>query len=252
MAALRDVLRMSSLFSMLEKEQLEGILPKFIKGTAKRNRLIYAEGDIGQGLYLADSGWVRLVKQSESGKEQVIYFIKRAGESFGELSLFHGGRHSVSAFAHHNVTYYLLPREEFIALTHLFPQIAVELLEVTACRFVWLTGLIEQLSFNSVSNRVATALLLYAETEGLHIDQGIRLKSSPTRKELASIAGTGRELVSRILRRLESEHIIAMDDRFRITITNKQELTKLTSVIPSSHQTDLRKKTPPLIGGGFH
>jgi len=75
------------------------------------------------------------------------------------------------------------------------------------------------LSFRTVSSRVAKILL---DTATLGADAGARL----TQRDMAAMAGTAREVVSRSLKYLEDRKFIEMR-RHQIVIKNMQGLKEL-------------------------
>jgi CRP/FNR family transcriptional regulator len=77
-------------------------------------------------------------------------------------------------------------------------------------------ALVEDLSFRQVTGRVAKILLEYA---------GDKKGAEPriTQRDMAAMAGTVREVVSRSLKALEEEGFIRLD-RHRIVITDEAAL----------------------------
>jgi len=74
-------------------------------------------------------------------------------------------------------------------------------------------GIVEELSFTTVRQRVISLLLRLAESEGKRSAQGIQVSLKSGHQEIASEIGTVRELVSRNLARLQAEGLIQMDGR---------------------------------------
>jgi CRP/FNR family transcriptional regulator len=94
------------------------------------------------------------------------------------------------------------------------------------CRAAWhsaascmshLSGLVAQLSFNKVSERVALALLQDTEKDG----DLVRL----TQADLAAEVGTTREVVARCLATLQADGYIRLG-RARITVLNREGLER--------------------------
>ncbi len=90
------------------------------------------------------------------------------------------------------------------------------MLRMLAMRIRYLISLVEDLSFRSVAGRVAKILLENAaeERSGSH-----RL----TQRDMAAIAGTAREVVSRALKLFEEEGLIRLEHN-RIVIANIKAL----------------------------
>ena len=94
--------------------------------------------------------------------------------------------------------------------------------KVLAERVRQLVSLVEDLSFRPVLGRVAKILLEYA---GDGTGPGQRL----TQQDMAAVAGTAREVVSRSLKALESDGVIRMD-RHRIVISDEDALKEIAGV----------------------
>ncbi len=93
------------------------------------------------------------------------------------------------------------------------PQVALKLLRVIGIRLRKLIGIIEELSFTTVRNRLAAFLIRLARHEGTRVDAGIAITLPGSNQELAAQIGTVRELVSRNLSRFQAEGFIQMEGR---------------------------------------
>lgn len=173
---------------------------------------IFAEGEPCTGLYVIESGNVRIFKSSEGGREQVLS-IDGPGGSIAELPVFDGGNYPASAVAIDAVTLLFVSKQDFQALCLAHPQVALKVLRVVGARLRRLVGIIEELSFTTVRHRLASFLLRLAQKEGKRTAEGVEVILTVSNQELASQIGTVRELVSRNLSRLQSEGIIKIDGR---------------------------------------
>jgi CRP/FNR family transcriptional regulator len=86
-----------------------------------------------------------------------------------------------------------------------------------------LVGIIEELSFTTVRQRLVAMLVRLAKSSGQKESGSIMITLPANNNELAAQIGTVRELVSRNLSRLQSENLIQMDGR-AITIADLQKL----------------------------
>ena len=76
-----------------------------------------------------------------------------------------------------------------------------------------LVGIIEELSFTTVRQRLIALILRLAQASGTRSKEGIRVELSKSHQDLAAELGTVRELVSRNLSRLEAEGFLDVDGR---------------------------------------
>ena len=175
-------------------------------------------------------GKVRIFKTSVSGREQVLA-INQAGESIAELPVFDGGRFPASAMAIEQTEIAFISRQDFHAFCMEHPEVALKMLAVVGGRLRRLVGIIEELSFTTIRQRLISLLLRFAETEGKQTPQGIEFQLPVSHQELASQLGTVRELVSRNLMRLQAEGLLEVDAR-QIVVKDKAGLSALLTAAP--------------------
>jgi len=199
---------------------------KFLSDCAVTRRydsgdLIFSEGDPCAGLYIVESGDLRIFKTSAGGREQVLT-IEHAGDSVAELPIFDGGNYPASASAATNSVLLFISRNHFRALCLEHPEVALKVLRMVGLRLRRLVGIIEELSFTTVRHRLAALLLRLAREAGKGSGRA-EFKVAASNQELASQIGTVRELVSRNLSRFQAEGLIAMDGK-NITIPDLSRL----------------------------
>jgi CRP/FNR family transcriptional regulator len=163
---------------------------------------------------------VKVFKTSADGKEQILIMV-RPGESFNDVPMFNGGLNPASAQAMMPVLLYSIRKRELDAILKNHPQVALNVIRVMASRLRHLVSLVEDLSFKHVIGRVARILLEHAGDDQA---PGPQL----TQRDMAAMAGTAREVVSRSLKALEEEGVIRME-RHRIMIINKDALKKVVN-----------------------
>ena len=132
---------------------------------------------------------------------------------FGELSLLDGKPRSANVVATEATNLYMVRRSDFLQLLYKVPQIAVGLLAELASRLRKTDRKIEGLALLDVTSRISETLLQLADEQGEEQKTGIMLKNRPSHQQLANMAGTTRETVSRVLKRLESQGYITTRGR---------------------------------------
>ena len=93
-----------------------------------------------------------------------------------------------------------------------------------------LVGIIEELSFTTIRQRLIATLVKLAQSEGKNTDRGIEFQLPATHQELASQLGTVRELISRNLMRLQAEGLLDVDARHIVVRDIKGLTAQLESV----------------------
>ena len=217
---------------MLEKTGLlSGLSPAEIKMLAARTvrkqftagELLFSEGEPCSGLHVIARGKVRIFKISPNGREQVLA-VNVPGESVAELPVFDGGPFPASAMAIEDAEIAFISRRDFNAFCLEHPEVSLKMLSVVGSRLRRLVGIIEELSFTTVRQRLISVIVKLAQTEGKKAENGIEIQLPASHQELANQLGTVRELISRNLMRLQAEGMLEVDAR-RIVVKDIKALS---------------------------
>lgn len=177
---------------------------------------VFWEGEQAAGLYHLRSGWLKVVKSSPDGREQVLRFLG-PGETFNEVGVLADRPNPATAIALEDATLWLIERVTLRRLLLAHPDVALRVLENMADRVVGLVQLVADLSLHSVEARLARFLLEQAEG-----GEVVRPRWS-TQSELAARLGTVPDVLSRALRTLSEAGLIVVD-RQRIQILDVSAL----------------------------
>ncbi len=200
------------IFSGLSETELDFLAQHTVPRRFSAGETVFAEGEPCAGLYVVESGHVRIFKSSAGGREQVLS-VDGPGSSIAELPVFDGGNYPASVTAMDNATLLFVSKQDFQALCLTHPQVALKVLRVVGSRLRRLVGIIEELSFTTVRHRLAAFLLRLARSTGKSTPAGVDITLPVSNQELASQIGTVRELVSRNLSRLQAEGMLKIDGR---------------------------------------
>lgn len=211
-ADLQALLKRVAIFTSLSDPEFGIVTSHLLQRKYSAGELIFNEGDSCSGLYIVQTGNVRIFKSSSGGREQVLS-IDGPGSSVAELPVFDGGNYPASAQAISDCTLLFFSRQDFQALCLQHPQVALKVLRVIGGRLRRLVGIIEELSFTTVRHRLIALLVRLGKTDGVRNGDSVALTLPANNSELAAQIGTVRELVSRNLSRLQSEGLIQMDNR---------------------------------------
>lgn len=216
-------LRLLPCLSGLKDDDLDVIsrMAKVIR--YKKNEVIFEETERARFFFVVISGSVKLYKTSPQGKELLIR-IMRQGDYFCCAPLY-CGTYLVNAMAVEESTLIVLPAEEFKKMLSMdLSSTGVKIISSLCSRVRYLSDLVENITFKDVEERISLCLLKLIEEKGT-TESIVNL--SITHQELASMTGTVREVVSRIMARLRKEGVIVESTAkgFRI------DKTKLLSLI---------------------
>lgn len=222
---LAAVLEKTALLSSLSPSELQLLAARTVRKLFSEGELLFSEGEPCNGLHIIALGKVRIFKTSMSGREQVLA-VNVPGESIAEIPVFDGGPYPASAVAIEDVEIAFISRRDFNAYCLEHPEVALKVLSVVGARLRRLVGIIEELSFTTIRQRLISALLKLAQSEGKKTERGIEFQLPATHQELANQLGTVRELISRNLMRLQAEGLLVVDAR-EIVVKDMKGLSAL-------------------------
>jgi CRP-like cAMP-binding protein len=197
-----DALRLVAYFRSLPAAELAQLARRCHERALKRGEHAFEEGDACRGLLVVAEGAVEMRQVSSRGREQVLH-AEGAGATLGEVPLFDGQGYIASAVAIEPTRIVLIPRQVVLDLCRRHPAVALSMLEAMAKRVRRFAGLVEDLAFRQVTERLARHLEASAAAAGGRVVQGTVVDLALTQEQLASRLGTVRELVSRALSQLE-------------------------------------------------
>lgn len=219
------VLQQTPLFTSLSQPELQQLAARTVRKLFSAGELLFSEGEPCNGLHIIAKGRVRIFKTSMSGREQVLA-VNEPGESVAELPVFDGGPFPASAMAAEDTEIAFISRRDFHAYCLEHPEVALKVLTVVGSRLRRLVGIIEELSFTTIRQRLISVLLKLAQTQGKATERGLEFELPATHQELANQLGTVRELISRNLMRLQAEGVLQVDAR-HIVVKNVKALNAL-------------------------
>ena len=206
------VLGKTGLLGSLTPPELQMFAARTTRKQFSAGELLFSEGERCNGLHIIARGKVRIFKISREGREQVLA-VNGPGETIAELPVFDGGTYPASAVATDDVEILFISRRDFNAHCMEHPEIALKVLEVVGGRLRRLVGIIEELSFTTVRQRLISALLRMAQAEGKQTARGLEFQLPASHQEMANQLGTVRELISRNLMRLQAEGLLEVNGR---------------------------------------
>lgn len=188
-----------------------------------RREVLFHEGDPGDTLHFVDSGRVAIRITTPLG-DVATMVVLGPGDVLGELALVgHAGRRTATAVALEKTETLSLHRDEFEALRREHPSVQGFLVAALATQVERLSGLLMEALYVAADKRVARRLVdlcgLYAggSPEGIEI--------AVTQEDLASLAGTSRATVNRVVGELEQAGALVVS-RGRITVVDDDVLAR--------------------------
>lgn len=215
-------LKAAAFFSGLSEEDLEKIAGISIERKYKKNAIVFMEGDPGESFYYVKSGKVKVFRTYEDGREHILH-IPGEGGIFGEATLFSGLPYPASATVYEDAVIGIIRNRELEELVKGSPELSLKLIRLLSSKLLQAQYKIRDLTFNDVFSRTASQILKLAEEHGRNIGSGILVDIQLSRQELADMAGTTRETVSRAVSRFKKEKSIDEQDD-KLVILNSEKL----------------------------
>lgn len=223
MPTTRALLRDIPIFSELDDRALDRLADRCVIREVPAGTVLFTAGERCRGLYIVQSGRVRIYRLSPEGREQVLH-IEGPGRPVAELPLFDGGAYPASAVTIEDTILAYLPRQDFEHLYRTSPDAAHAVILGLGKRLRHLVQLTQTLAFRDVAARLAMLLAGYAERLGTTTARGVELQLDRTQEELALEIGAARESVSRALKQLQRRGLVEQLDRDRFLIPDLERL----------------------------
>lgn len=210
------------LFASLERAPREAIAGVCEIQKLDRGSIIIREDEVAtRGFYILLDGSAKVAVTGPEGGEAVLAFLEE-GDFFGEMSLLDGDPRSATVRATSEVHLLLLRRQAFMELLRRFPEIAIGILTELAARLRHANRKISALALSPVPARVSGALLQLAELRGIRSKGQVVIGDRPTHQEIAEMANTSRETVSRVISQMLRDGLVELDGRNLILLDEEK------------------------------
>lgn len=202
-----DHLRNVPIFTDLSDSDLNRIASKMVSRDYEKGQMILLEESTGETFFIITNGTVKVTRLSDDGREVILALL---GESdfFGEMSLLDGEGRSANIVANEDAEVMTLSRRDFLECLETYPKIAISLLEELAVRLRKSDQQIESLSLSDSEQRIGITLIRLAEERGTIKRGDVMVQNLPYQQDIANMAGTSRETVSRTLKLLEDKKLV--------------------------------------------
>jgi CRP/FNR family transcriptional regulator, cyclic AMP receptor protein len=209
------------LFAELSPDELDRIAAVAVPRSFPRGVRVFHEGDNSDACYIVRTGDLRVTREHSDGRAIALATLSE-GDIFGELAMLDGGARSASVETLADSELLALPAGDMRRLLTGHPDIAVKLIVALVRRVRETNERVARQSFQTVPSRVAGVLAQLIAEEAIPEDRaGITVRM--TQADLAQLAGTSRESVSRFLATLERAGVVSVG-RGRVTVVEPRRL----------------------------
>jgi CRP-like cAMP-binding protein len=223
-ATAEETLQRVPLFCELAADDLAQVAEVALPRRFDRGVIVFREGDEGDTCYVVRSGRARAIREHGDGRSITLAHF-REGDIFGELAMFEGEQRSATVEAVEDTEVLAIFAADMRRLLERHPALAVKLIAALGRRLRHTNDQLARQSFQTVPGRVASVLaqLVAAGRADEGSDGEILITS--TQADLAKLAGSSRESVSRFLAGLERAGIISQG-RGKLTVHDPSALER--------------------------
>ena len=210
------------LFADLSEQELERIAAVAIGRSFPKGGRVFHEGDPSDACYVIRSGEVRVTREHSDGRAITLATLG-PGEIVGELAMLDGEVRSASLEALSDLELLAIAAPDMRGLLERNASITTKLVMALTRRVRETNERILKQSFQTVPSRVAGVLgqLVAEEGAGAGAREGVTIRMNQA--DLAQLAGTSRESVSRFLAVLERAGVVRVG-RGRVTVLEPARL----------------------------
>jgi CRP-like cAMP-binding protein len=210
MSSSTEFLKYVPIFSDLPDTTIETISQAGSKRFCKKDTVVLLEEDAGTALFIIVEGKVKVSRTSADGRE-VILSILSDSDFFGEMAILDGQARSATVTAIEDTELFIIQRNQFLDLLQAHPEIAISLLQELTGRLRQADIKIKALSLKDAEGKVATVILQLADDLGKIKNGVVEIDKLPLQQDLANMAGTSRETISRTLHAFAKKELIEIE-----------------------------------------
>jgi len=197
--------------------------------------LIAQEESYASGMYIVQSGLVKIGKYGSSGAEKRVLRFLGVGELFGleAVVLDHSG-HVQYAKTLMDTTLLFIERHNLLAFRNQHPELCADFTRWLARKVVMLELKLTRDAVETIDCNLALLLLAMAHNYGESTDEGVVLDLPVPRRTLAEMLGVSMESLMRSLKRFRDRKLIVTTGR-RVTIIDLDNLKERARITPFYH-----------------
>jgi CRP/FNR family cyclic AMP-dependent transcriptional regulator len=196
-----------SLMEKLTIREREIVLKQGRRKVLSRGQTIFSQGAKHDGIFLIESGRIRVFYSSPLGREITLAYW-HAGNFVGGPEVFDTGIHQWSGVASSNCSIVQLPGKELRTLATEIPNLAIGLIEGLAFKGKCYSALAQMLGTRSITQRLAHLLLHLMDLYGVEDPDGVVIAAAFTHADLAHMVGATRQWVTISLKRMQKKRIV--------------------------------------------
>ena len=209
----------------LPPEDFELLTAKKTEKLYKKGEIIFREGSFPSGIFYIVDGKTKKYKLDKDGKEHIIY-VADTGELLGYHAILSEDRYPDSAAALEESRIAFIPKGNFLDALDQSGTLTRRLLKTLSHEFAVLANGLSMFTQKSVRERLALQLIVIREKYKVNFQPGMPVEINMSRDDLASLVGTARENVVRVLSEFKEAGILETKGR-KIIVLEVKKLIKI-------------------------
>ena len=214
-----------SVLTDLPQGDLELLILHKTEQVYKKGEIIFREGAFPAGIFYITEGKVKKYKVDKDAREQIIY-VANTGELLGYHAILAEDRYPDSAATLEESRIAFIPKEDFLGTLDQSEVLGRRLLKTLSHEFAVLANSLSMFAQKSVRERLALQLVVLREKYKVNFQTGMPVEINMSRDDLASLVGTARENVVRVLTEFKESGILKTRGRKIIV----QDVNKLIGI----------------------
>jgi CRP-like cAMP-binding protein len=210
-----------SIFAGLPEPDLELLMAHRSEQVYKKGEIIFRERAYPSGIFYIMNGKVKKYKVDAEGREQIIY-VANTGELLGYHAILSQDYYPDSAAVLEESTITFIPGQDFLNAISQSAELNRRLLKTLSHEFAVLANSLTMFAQKPVRERLAVQLIVLREKYKINFEEGMPVEINMGRDDLASLVGTAREHVVRILSEFKEEGIVKTRGRKIIVLDVKK------------------------------
>jgi CRP/FNR family transcriptional regulator, cyclic AMP receptor protein len=215
----------SPLLQWLTPREREQVLAQGRRRVLNRGQTLFNQGALHEGIYLIESGRIRVFYTAPSGREITLAYWN-PGNFVGGPEIFGTGMHLWSGVAATNGSVVQIPGKALRTLVMQIPTLAIGLIEGLTFKGKCYSGLAQMLGTRSITERLAHLLLHLVDIYGVEDADGILIGAAFTHADLAHMVGATRQWITISLKRLQDQGVVTCH-KSRIVVRRRDVLEEM-------------------------
>ncbi len=217
------------LFASLSMEVLHTIAVEMESRTYQKGETIIREGQKAVGFTVIREGSAKAFRTTADGREQILYIFP-VNDYFGARFLFTEDTVPYTVQALEQTKVCILSKDHFTSLLAQHSKLALGIIQAMANRMSRLESAMQSMGGRNAEMRIASFLLEFKDSYGLHTDQGLEITLPLSREGMANYLGLARETLSRKLAQMEEDGIITMVGTKSICILDLEKISQFAGM----------------------